>query len=87
MSGEDKILDPESLIDPESKVLTEDNGGACSSNNVQYSHYSCRCGRTFTDIAAEEEEGVTKLCKSCIAESNFNRTVASSARCSCLVFY
>ena len=79
MSGEDKILDPESLIDPESKVLTEDNGGACSSNNVQHIHYNCRCGRTFTDIATEEDGGVTKLCKSCIAEANFKSTVASSA--------
>ena len=80
MSGEDKILDPASRNDTESKVLAEDNGGACSSNNVQYSQYNCRCGRTFTDIATEEEEGVTKLYKSCIAESNyFNRTVASSA--------
>ncbi len=39
MSGEDKFLDPESLNDPESKVLTEDNCGACSSNNVQYSNF------------------------------------------------
>jgi len=79
MSGEDKFLDPESLNDPESKVLTEDNFGACSSNNVQYSHYNCRCGRTFTDIATEEDEGVSKLCKSCIAEANFKSSVASSA--------
>ena len=81
MWGEDKILDPESLNDPESKVLNEDNGGACSSNNVQYSHYNnCRCGRTFTEIATEEDEGVTKLCKSCITEeANFKSTVASSA--------
>jgi hypothetical protein len=55
--------------------LGEDRGGGCKSSDVEFRHYHCNCGRTFTDIASIEEESPNKLCKSCVSEAKFRSLV------------